>query len=217
MLNSKTLLTYLLTLCVGFMMTACPDDECETDEAGAEAEAEAGAEAGGEDSCEEAGDEAGAEGGAEVAQKRGSEAGAEGGEEVEVTTYEVVVVRDTTADDQTNADGTPGADLCEVDVVCDGESLGGDRSVAIETGSPACDGSNGTNCVCPGNGFSEDVCGSGVNRQDETLVFDGDASCEEGNYASLGMGGVFTLEVEEIATCANVEVAVTEKAGGENE
>ena len=48
------------------------------------------------------------------------------------------------------------------------------------------------------------------------LVFDGDASCEEGTTLHWH-GRVFTLEVEEIATCANVEVAVTEKAGGENE
>ena len=93
MLNSKTLLTYLLTLCVGFMMTACPDDECESDEAGAEAGAEAEAE-GGDDSCEEAGTEGGEEGGEEGGAEGGEEGGAEGGEEVPVTTYEIVVDKD---------------------------------------------------------------------------------------------------------------------------
>ena len=39
MLNGKTLMTYLLTLFVGLMMTACPDDEC-GEEAGAEAGSE---------------------------------------------------------------------------------------------------------------------------------------------------------------------------------
>ena len=48
-----------------------------------------------------------------------------------------------------------GVDLCEVDVVCDGE-LGGEPPVDIDlsTGSStAClaDGSNGTNCVCDGS------------------------------------------------------------------
>jgi hypothetical protein len=210
MLNSKTLLTYLLTLCVGFMMTACPDDECGSDEAGAEAGAEGGAEAGGEDTCEEAGTE---EGGTE---EGGSEAGSEAGSEVEVTTYELVVVKDTST--EINADGTPGADLCEVDVVCDGESLGGDRTVNIDTGSsPACDGSNAENCVCPGNGFTDAPCSSGKDRSNEQVVFDGDASCEGDNYAALGIDGTFTIELEEIATCGTVSVSVTEKAGAENE
>ena len=213
MLNSKTLLTYLLTLCVGFMMTACPDDDCSSDEAGTEAAgSEAEAEAGGDDSCEEAGTEAGAEAGTEA----GAEAGTEAGTEVEVTTYELVVVKDTS--EEINDDGTPGADLCEVDVVCDGMSLGGDRTVNIALGSsPFCDGSNAENCVCPGDGFTGAPCSSGKDRSNEQVVFDGDASCDNDNYASLGIDGTFTIEIEELASCGTVGVTVTEKAGVENE
>ena len=36
---------------------------------------------------------------------------------------------------------------------------------------------------------------------------DGDSSCEDDNYASVGIGGTFTLELPEIAECGLVEVS----------
>lgn len=219
MLNSRTLMTYLLTLLVGFMMTACPDDDCSEDGAGSEEETAAGSEEEGEsdDSCEEGGDiggdsngiagEAGSDGGSD-----GGEAGSSGGDDMPATAYNHVVVQDNTTD--INTDGTPGVDICEVDVTCDGTSVD-DASVVSSLGSPVCNGSNDDNCVC--DGAVVGVCTSGKNRADESLIFDGDSSCEDDNWASTGINGFFALEIDGLSECESVAVTVTERVGEQTE
>ena len=216
MLNSKTLMTYLLTLCVSFMMTACPDDECDTETAGDEMAEESAEEAGGDDACEEAGVMAGESAGETAGgDEGGDEAGAEAGTEVEVTAYNFVVVQDTTED--INNDGTPGVDICEIDIVCGGDPVSS-VNVDVMPGSEACaaDGSNSENCICDGS-HSEAVCGSGTNRGNAEWLFDGDSSCEGDNWTSIGIDGYASLEVEGLADCASVDVTVTEKDGPNNE
>lgn len=211
MLNSKTLMTYLLTLFVGLMMTACPDDDCDGEEAGDEAAA-GEEEAAGEDSCEEAGTEAGTDAGV-AGTEAGTVAGTEAGTEVEVTAYNFVVVQDTST--EINDDGTPGADICEVDVIC-GDTPVASASVAIMSGSAACDGSNSDNCVCDGSNMDA-PCSSGKDRGNGEWIFDGDDSCDGDNWASLGIDGYVSLEIADLANCASVAVTVTEKAGPQNE
>ena len=208
MLNSKTLMTYLLTLFVGLMMTACPDDDCDGEEAGDEAAASE-EEAAGEDSCEEAGTEA------------GTEADTEADTEVEVTAYNIVVVQDTST--EINDQGTPGADICEIEIACDGIDIRTANISSIEDGSPTCDGSNRMECVCGDGDGSIEPCGSGIDRGNVDWMFDGDASCDGDNWTSLGMDGMVSIKPDTdagepaLADCASVAVTVTEKAGPQNE
>jgi hypothetical protein len=216
MLNSKTLMTYLLTLLVGFMMTACPDDDCD-ESAGDEAAAGSEEEGEEDDSCAEGGDIGGDTAG-EVAGDSGGDSGGDSagdsaGDDMPATAYNHVVVLDNTTD--INADGTPGVDICEVDVSCDGSPVA-DASVVSNLGSsPVCDGTNDVNCVCDGEVVG--VCTSGKNRADESLVFDGDASCDGDNWASTGINGYIALEVEGLSECASVDVTVNEKDGEQEE
>ena len=84
------------------------------------------------------------------------------------------------------------------------------------SGSPACDGSNGDNCVCDGSTMDA-PCSSGIDRGNAEWIFDGDDSCEGDNWSSLGIDGYVSLEVDGLADCANVGVTVTEKAGNNEE
>jgi hypothetical protein len=209
MLNSKTLLTYLLTLMVGFMMTACPD-ECAEDTAGAEAGSEEEAAAGAEDACaDEGGETAGGEtAGGETA--GGDAAGAE-----PVVTYNQVVVVDTTTD--INDDGTPGVDICEVDIACDGAPVGMIDDIKQDFGdSPSCNADNGDNCVCDGTEM-RGVCTSGTDRANKQLTFDNDASCEGNNYSSVGISGYLSYVSSSFADCGTIDVTVTERDGNNDE
>lgn len=208
MLNSRTLMTYLLTLLVGFMMTACPDDEC--DETAGD-EAAAGSEEG-EDTCAEGGDIGGDTAGDIAGDIAGDNAGDTAGDIAEVTAYNYVVVQDNTSD--INDDGTPGVDICEIDVACDDTAIEDANVVSNLGDSPVCDGSNNDNCVC--TEAVDGICG-GTNRADETLVFDGDATCEGDNWASTGINGHIALEISGLSECGKVDVTVTEKDGPNNE
>lgn len=210
MLNSKTLLTYLLTLMVGFMMTACPDGDCgETAgaEAGSEEEAAAGAE---DDACA---DEGGEVAGGDVA--GGDVAGEAAGDDTPVVTYNQVVVVDTTTD--INNDGTPGVDICEVDIACDGQPVGNVANIEQSFGdSPSCNADNGDNCVCDGTEM-RGVCTSGTDRADKNLTFDGDASCEGDNWSTVGISGYLSYQSESFADCGSIDVTVTERDGNNDE
>jgi len=214
MLNSKTLLSYLLTLLVSVSMIACPDD-CEEDggaEAGAEAEAgdEAGAEeCGGTDGGALGGDVA--PGGDDIG---GIDGGTDAGSEVPAgPVYTTIFVLDTSTfvDD----DGTPGADVCEVTVSCDDDSTvnTGTADVAADTGtSPACDGSNNDNCIC--RDAVEGICG-GTDRGDKNLSFDGMSCDTPDNYTSVGMGGYLSYGFDgDLAGCT---VSVEENGDNGND
>ena len=188
-MSYKNFLAYLLTVMVGLSLTACPDDECATD-AGVEAGAEGGA-AGG-DECLEGGVEGGVEGGAEA------------------VVYSVIVIQDNT--DDINNDGTPGVDLCEIDIECaDGAVT--EAAGSLQSGSPECDGSNNDDCIC-----REEVAGicGGTDRGDDSLIFDGIYCDEDGdNYASVGIGGEYTLDTGvDLMGC---DVTVHEKKGSNAE
>lgn len=209
MLNSKTLLTYLLTLMVGFMMTACPD-ECDEETAGAEAGSEEEMAAGAEDACADEGGEAA---GGDVAGTP-AEAGTPAGGEPAVA-YNQVVVVDTTTD--INDDGTPGVDICEVDIACDGEAVGMIDNIAQSFGdSPSCNADNGDNCVCDGTEM-RGVCTSGTDRANKELTFDGDASCENDNWSTVGISGYLAYESASFADCGSIDVTVTERDGNNDE
>jgi hypothetical protein len=219
MLNSKTLLSYLLTLLVSVSMIACPDD-CEEDggaEAGAEAEAgdEAGAEeCGGTDGGALGGDETPL--GGDVA---GAEGGAEGGAEVPAgPVYTTIFVLDTSTfvDD----DGTPGADVCEVTVTCGDDSTvnTGTADVAADTGtSAACDGSNNgdSGCICRDAVSEGDVSCGGTDRGDKNLSFDGMSCDTPDNYTSVGLGGYLSYGFDgDLAGCT---VSVEENGDNGND
>jgi hypothetical protein len=215
MFKYNSLITYLLTLCVGLFMTACPDDECGTDEAGAMAGAEEMT-AGAAEECEEeggnvGGDNAGSEtAGGDTAGAPGDSAGDSAGDAV--TTYGKVVVLDTTTD--INADGTPGVDICEILVECDGAELDGGEFVQDPGESPTCDGSNDANCLCVD--AVEGICG-GTDRTDGSFAFDGDASCEGDNWVSIGINGAIVYENSGLEMCAAIDVSVTERGGPQTE
>ena len=138
-----------------------------------------------------------------------------GGEAPPASTYNYVIILDTST--EINADGTPGADIGEVTVTCDGAAVSGAIDPASNTGdSAACDGSNGENCICPGNGFTEDVCGSGTNRGNTALTIDGTSSADDAqNYASIGSGGKLVLVfADDLSGC---DVVVDEVVGGDAE
>lgn len=145
----------------------------------------------------------------------GAGGGGEGGGGAPSATYNYVIIVDTSS--EVNADGTPGADIGEVTVTCAGAEVNGSVDPASNSGeSPDCDGDNGDNCICPGNGFMEDVCGSGKDRGNLALTIDGTTSADDGeNYASLGEGGQLVLVfADDLAGC---NIVVDEKVGGDAE
>jgi hypothetical protein len=202
-------MTYLLTIFVSLFLTACPDDECSTDTAGDEM-AEA---MGGDDLCEEGGDVAGDTGGDTGGEVTGGEVT---GGEVPVLEYTFVVVQDTSTD--VNLSGTPGADICDIAVECDGVAYGdlegSEYDIFITRGSPDCNGENAgeptTGCLCRSEMNAD--CG-GTDRSDEERAYDDDLSCTGDDYTSLGMGGRYTLELPALAGCREVEVTVAEYQG----
>jgi len=214
MLNSKNLLSYLLTLLLSFALTACPDD-CETDDAGVDEETE---EAGG--ASEECEDDSGVDGGNDTAgtdtdpggaETGGTDGGAETGGTETAGDFSYVIIQDDSID--TNNDGTPGADICEVTVTCAGEDLSpSDYDSDMGTSEP-CDGDNGDNCVCEGTEIVEPTCTSGNDRYDVNVVSDG-FSCGEDNgvspYMSLGKGGVAIFDYGQDLTGCTVTVEEAE-------
>jgi len=236
MLNSKTLMTYLLALFVGFTMVACDDDDC-SDTAGAAAGDEAEAEETEvDDSCVESGETAGMMAGEVVAgmlsgeevggngageevggNGAGEEVGGNGaGEEVAgetpTSTYNFVIVQDKSED--INDDGTAGADICEVSITCDDTEVE-DAVIGSDLGdSGICDGSNSDNCVCETE--VPVVCTSGIDRSDALNAFNGDKNCGD-DYVSIGMNGRLSFEVEGLGECSSIGVEVVEKEGPDNE
>jgi hypothetical protein len=188
-MNMKNLLAYLLTLVVSVSLTACTDD-CANDEGGA-------ADCGGTDAG--AGTTAGTTAGTDA----GTDAGA--GTTTEPTVYNTVIIMDMSSD--INNDGTPGADILEVDFSCESDidvsELGG------ELGSPVCDGSNGENCVCQET--VAPTCTSGIDRSDFNTAYDGDYE----TYVSLGIeGSIGFLFTGDVNGCT---VTVHEKQGTNTE
>jgi len=196
-------------------MTACPSDDCDTEAAGEMAGAEEMA-AGAEEECEEEGGSAGGDtAGGETAggDDGGTPGDGEGGDTAgdAVTAYDKVVIVDTTT--EVNDDGTPGVDICEILVECDGSELD-DSAFVQEPGSPVCDGSNNDNCLCVD--AVDGICG-GTDRTDGSFAFDGDASCENDNWLSLGIGGAIAYENSGLEMCAAIDVTVTERDGPQME
>ena len=212
MLKSNTFLTYLLTMLVSLTLTACPDDECETETAGDEA-----ADMAADDLCEEeGGDIAGETAGETAGEAAGETAGEAAGEETPVVEYNFVVVKDTTTgDDNINGAGTPGVDICDVAVTCDGEAVITAEEIYISRGSEDCDGDNSEDCLCRAEEIPG-VCG-GTDRSNKDNVFDEDVSCEGDSYTSLGIDGSVAVEFTGLNACAEVSVSVTEKVGDEDE
>ena len=200
-MNVKNLLAYLLTLVVSVSLTACPDD-CGTEEGGAEGGAAGGAEdCGGAEGATTAGSVGGAIGGAT--------GGAVAGTDTPATVYSLIVVFDDTTD--VNNDGTPGVDICEVNIDCtDAEAQLDAANSGL--GSEVCDGTNNDNCVC--RDAVAGICG-GTDRGDIELAYDGDASCSGDNYVSLGINGALMFDVGQDANGCNV--SVFEKQGPNEE
>jgi len=208
-MSYKTLLAYLLTVMVGLSMTACPDDSCDDDLLGGDA---AGA-AGGADDCEEGGVTGGATGGAMGGAMGGDMGGDMGGATGGVeTVYNTLVIYDETAD--VNDDGTPGVDVCEIEVTCDNDERAyeNDYLGALGETSPACNGENNDNCVCveavPG------ICG-GTDRSNFDLAFDGLYCDADDNYVSLGING--SIEAIYDVDLLGCSVEVYEKGGNNTE
>jgi hypothetical protein len=206
-MSYKTLLAYLLTVMVGLSMTACPDDSCDDDLLGGDAAGAAADAAGGADDCEEGGVTGGATGGAMGGDMGGDMGGATGGAE---TVYNTLVIVDETTD--VNDDGTPGVDICEIEVTCDDDPAIENDHYG-ELGSEECNGENDENCVCveavPG------ICG-GTDRSDFSLAFDGTTCDADGdNYVSLGQEGV--IEAYYDVNLLGCSVKVYEKGGRNTE
>lgn len=138
------------------------------------------------------------------------------GGEVPVIEYTFVVVQDTSTD--VNLRGTPGADICDIEVKCDNVSYGQlmdpTYDISITRGSPDCNGENAeeptAGCLCRSEMNAD--CG-GTDRSDENRAYDDDISCEGDDYTSLGMGGRLSLELPAIAGCGEVTVTVSEYTG----
>jgi hypothetical protein len=210
MFNPKNFMTYFLVLWTALFIIAC-DGGSDCGEAAGDAAGEAEMSAGADESCEDAAGDAGGDAGGETA---GETAGDTAGDDP-VVAYTRVVVIDTTTD--INDDGTPGADICEVEISCDGTPLSGETASLGEDGgdSPICDGSNGENCRCKES--VDPTCTSGIDRTDGTLAFDGDANCGD-NYVSLGISGYLDYDdAEGLSECASISVTVTEKEGSNDE
>ena len=197
-MSYKNLLAYLLTLVVGLTMTACPDSECDDDLLGG---TEVGGAAGGAEDCEEGGALGGATGGATGGMTGGMTGGDMGGAEVPV--FNTLVIFDATgvSDDE---NGTPGADICEIDIECDGVAVDADNiSVRLDITTPGCSETDDSACICDGvEQAGPPMCG-GTDRSDDisndtndVVVYDGNF-CDDGSdaYVSLGSGGRVIIEV----------------------
>ncbi|MBM4292254.1 MAG: hypothetical protein FJ138_13135 [Deltaproteobacteria bacterium] len=212
-MNIKNLLAYLLTLVVSVSLTACPDD-CGTEEGGTEGGATGGA-TGGDCGGAEGGNVSGGANGGSVG---GAEGGSVGGSTPEAPVYSVIVIVDQTSD--VNDDGTPGVDICEVDIVC-GEGV---RARLDEDnsgiGSNICDGSNGENCVCQ-DIVIEPTCTSEIDRSNFRIA-DNDEGCDASErgkvsaYVSLGIGGYIAFDLDG-ADANGCQVTVEEKQGSDEE
>jgi hypothetical protein len=205
-MSYKTLLAYLLTVMVGLSMTACPDDSCDDDLLGG-TDLLGGATGGAED-CEEGGAIGGETGGAIGGAMGGDMGGATGGAE---TVYNTLIILDETTD--VNDDGTPGVDICEIEVTCNDEPAIENDYVGY-LGSDECNGENGENCVCIEP--VEPTCTSGIDRGDFSLAFDG-ATCDADgdNYVSLGQDG--DIEATYDVNLLGCSVKVYEKGGRNTE
>jgi len=218
-MSYKNLLAYLLTLVVGLTMTACPDSECDDDLLGG---TEVGGALGGAEDCEEGGALGGETGGAIGGETGGMTGGETGGAEEPV--YNTLVVFDTTgvSDDD---NGTPGADICEIDIVCNGETVSADDiTVYLELSTPGCSETDSSACICDGErqdgppscgttDRSDDIS----NDSNDIVVYDTNL-CEDGDdpYVSLGSGGRVIIEVAgEDVDLRECEIAVYE--AGEDE
>lgn len=218
MLNRNKLMSYLLTLLVSFVITACGDSDCDTGTAGSEAggsEEMGGAEA--DEACEAAAGETSA-GETPAGETPAGEtpAGETPAGETPVVEYNFVVVKDTSTD--INDDGTPGADICEVGITCGGTAINNVNLSNNQGSSPDCaSAADKDNCVCAGATISG-LCG-GTNRADVSHIWDNVDTCEDDDYISVGIDGYVALEVtgQTLSECESVGVTVTEKDGPNNE
>jgi hypothetical protein len=80
--------------------------------------------------------------------------------------------------------------------------------------SPICDGSNDEHCVCVNE--VDNIC-EGTNRADSALAFNGNSSCEEGDWSSTGINGYIALEIDDLFECDRIEVNVRERDGPNEE
>ena len=234
MLSSNNIMKFLLALLVSLTIAACGEDDC-SDEGGEEAGEMAGEMAADDmaedDACESAAGEAAA--GTMAGETAGDTAGDTAGEtagdtagdtagETPVVTYNYVVVQDKS--EYVNGVGTPGVDICEIDLECDT----GDSELEVSIGaveadlgkSGACESAadNGDDgCVCVGQAVTEDnLCGT-TDRNNEDRVIDGDRSCAGDDYVSTGIEGWIAVEVENLSACESLDVTVFERGGGEEE
>ena len=159
---------------------------------------------------EVAGDEAAGDevAGDEVA---GDEAGAEAGTEMPVSEFTLVLIQDISR--ESSGDGLTGVDICEVNLACDSEVLV-NANIDIELGSPICDGTNDAECVCSSE-VVETLC-SGIDHTDASLVFDGDPSCGNDNWTTLGINGALWMEAD-LVGCDSIDVNVIELVESEQE
>ena len=128
-----------------------------------------------------------------------------------VQAYDQILIIDTT--DDINSEGTPGVDICEVDIICDGQAVATISEIEQDFGeSPSCNGENDDHCLCEGT-EARGPCNSGIDRTNKSLTFDGDASCEGDNWASVGIHGYLLYQSESFVDCASIDVTVTEKTG----
>ena len=121
--------------------------------------------------------------------------------------------------------GIPGADICEIDIVCDGVSLDANNilSVRLDISTPDCSASQGGACICAGTPRDSDPsCGTN-DRSDNApasngdtvrgLVYDGtycpDTRADDA-WVSLGAFGSIIIEVADDVDLANCTVTVDE-------
>jgi hypothetical protein len=220
-------LTYLLALSLSFALTACGDDDCGEAEGGmtgGTAEADTDCEAGGMMGGATGGDTGGDAGGMTGGTTGGDAGGMTGGDTGGMTggdtggmtggmttaPYTYLVIQDTS--DDVNNDGTPGADVCEVTIECPMAAPAVSAAELNIGESELCDGSNGMNCICTEE--MNATCSSGINRGDETVAYDGDATCED-NYVSIGEEGQLVLAYD--ADLTGCTINIVEKSGNDSE
>ena len=108
--------------------------------------------------------------------------------------------------------GTPGADVCEVAVVCPMNIPNIIESTHLRGESEECNGTNNDHCLCTEE--IDDICTSGVNRSNESLAYDGNDQCGD-NYMSLGINGQLVLGYDtDLIGCT---IRVVELAGNDRE
>ena len=104
--------------------------------------------------------------------------------------YKFLVIQDKSTD--INNNGTPGVDICEISVDCNGAVDPSDFYLG-PTDSPVCDGSNDDNCLCVD--AVDGVC-RGTNRNDVNFAFDGNVACSPDGFVSLGINGTIIAEYD---------------------